>query len=236
MHPCLPAPARQLERLTDLGVARLAGLTAADVARLARALTGATALENAALERRALDGPGADGAPLLVLPGARPSALAPLLQREGKAGFVVADMVDVDDFAPVVPLPGGHAYLVRGVRRGDDLRGATPREAGAALAAAGRTPLTLQEGLHLLLQRGDLLEPGFCFMTIASRKPHRNPRRREAGDVDARTPALWISGGTGREGKARKGAPKLGWCWENNPHSWLGFASGTSRAGLSVPA
>ena len=59
-------------------------------------------------------------------------------------------------------------------------------------------------------------------MTIASRKTN--------GDrLDARTPAIWISGGTGRDGAASKGAPKVGWCWAGNRHTWLGFASASSR-------
>jgi hypothetical protein len=38
---------------------------------------------------------------------------------------------------------------------------------------------------------------------------------------DRRVCALWIS----------KGAPKLGWCWAGNPHTWLGIASCAGRAG-----
>ena len=32
--------------------------------------------------------------------------------------------------------------------------------------------------------------------------------RRPDGRLDSRTPALWISNGTGRDGKDRRGAPK----------------------------
>ena len=28
-----------------------------------------------------------------------------------------------------------------------------------------------------------------------------------------------------------KGAPKLGWCWAKNHHTWLGFASTAGRRG-----
>ncbi|WP_369693045.1 DUF5701 family protein, partial [Dietzia timorensis] len=38
-----------------------------------------------------------------------------------------------------------------------------------------------------------------------------------------------ISGGTGRDGAERKGAPKVGWCWAGNRHTWLGFASAAGR-------
>lgn len=29
----------------------------------------------------------------------------------------------------------------------------------------------------------------------------------------------------GRDGSANRGAPKVGWCWARNRHTWLGFAS-----------
>ena len=40
---------------------------------------------------------------------------------------------------------------------------------------------------------------------------------------DQRVPAFWVS----------EGRPKLGWCWDRNPHTWLGTAScaGASDAG-----
>lgn len=70
-----------------------------------------------------------------------------------------------------------------------------------------------------MLQQHEALVDNHCFMTIGSRRP--KPR----GGYDARTPALWISRGTGRDGKDRRGAPKLGWCWWNNHHTWLGIGS-----------
>ncbi len=63
-------------------------------------------------------------------------------------------------------------------------------------------------------------------MTIGSRL------RKTSGALDARTPAVWISNGTGRDGAARRNAPKVGWCWSGNRHTWLGFASATGRAPL----
>ncbi|MDF2824427.1 MAG: hypothetical protein K0R68_1835, partial [Mycobacterium sp.] len=49
------------------------------------------------------------------------------------------------------------------------------------------------------------------------------------GTLDSRTPALWISNGAGRDGGARRDAPKVGWCWAGNRHTWLGFASVAGR-------
>ena len=53
---------------------------------------------------------------------------------------------------------------------------------------------------------------------------------------DSRTPAVWISNGTGRDGAGNRNAPKVGWCWADNRHSWLGFASAASRIRLTVQA
>jgi hypothetical protein len=202
----LPSPAAQAERLVALGVHERAGLSAADL----RAAAGGTE----------------DGALLVVSPAlAPPSALAPLLRLDGKEGFVVEDMTDVDAFAPIegIELPDGPLYGVLGVERGDELQNRSPDEALPAILDAGRTPLTLGEGIAWLLQCPDVLSRNDCFMTIGSRL------RRPDGRLDARTPALWISNGTGRDGRARRGAPKVGWCWAGNRHTWLGFASAAAR-------
>lgn len=154
------------------------------------------------------------------------SALAPLLRRGEKPGFVVEDMTDVDRFTPAgITLGGDPLYLVEGLERGDDLSNWTPEEALPVLTSRGRSPLLLTEGLHWVLQQPEILERGSCFMTIGSRLTTVN------GRLDARTPALWISNGTGRDGKDRKDAPKLGWCWWGNRHTWLGIASAARRSG-----
>ena len=51
------------------------------------------------------------------------------------------------------------------------------------ILAAGRSPLTLVEGIHWVLQDPDVLERNRCFMTIGSRL------RKANGSYDARTPA-----------------------------------------------
>ncbi|GHG27648.1 DUF5701 family protein [Streptomyces filamentosus] len=206
----LPPLTDQAERLIALGVPALTGIDAGELRAFA---------EKAA--------PGAPAGSLLAVhPDAAPaSALAPLLSLAGKPGFVVVDMEDVDAFAPQgVELPEGPFYLLHAPDRGDHLGNWSPEEALPALTAAGRTPLLLTEGIHWLLQRPEVLERNKCFMTIASRLP------KPGGTFDARTPAIWISNGTGRDGKERKGAPKVGWCWWNNRHTWLGFGSTTGRS------
>lgn len=208
--PPLPPLATQADRLIELGVHELARMSADDLRTFA---------ENAGHE----DG----GALLAVHPDHAPaSALAPLLRRDGKPGFVVTDMPDVDRFAPcTVQLPDAPLYVVTGLDRGDHMANWSPDEALPALTGEDRTPLLLTEGIHWVLQQPAVLERNHCFMTIGSRL------RKANGALDARTPAIWISNGTGRDGRERRDAPKVGWCWWNNRHTWLGFASATGRRG-----
>ena len=208
--PTLPTPREQAERLIELGVLDLAGLPAGRL-------------------RNMTNGFRSEGALVVVHPDlVRASALIPLLRVNGRQGFVVSDMSDVDVFAPIsaVTLPDMPVYLVHDIDRGDAMANWSPDEALPAIGRAGRTPLTLNEGLHWLLQRPETLQRGRCFMTIGSR------RRKPEGSLDARTPALWISNGTGRDGAANRNAPKVGWCWAGNRHTWLGFASAAHRSPL----
>ncbi|MBD8080265.1 DUF5701 family protein [Cellulosimicrobium arenosum] len=212
--PALPHLADQAERLVALGVHTIAGL-GADELRSAAAGLAATAPA---------------GALLVVDPRlAPPSALAPLLRLPARGGeregFVVVDMDDVDRFAPIegVHPPESALYVVTDLDRGDDMANWSPDEALPEITARGRTPLLLAEGLHWALQVPAVVERNRCFMTIGSRL------RKPDGRLDTRTPALWISNGTGRDGRERRGAPKVGWCWAGNRHTWLGFASGAAR-------
>jgi hypothetical protein len=63
----------------------------------------------------------------------------------------------------------------------------------------------------LVTQFPGILVKNHCFMLSGS--------RRTALPGDRRVPALWIS----------ERAPKLGWCWDGNPHDWLGVASAGRR-------
>lgn len=216
--PALPPLPAQAELLLARGVVPAEAL-AADALRDAAAALGRTAPAGSLLVVH----------PRLV----PPSALAGHLRRRTavrggaveRAGFVVVDMTDIDDFAPVpgVDVPDADVYAVAAPDRGDAMANWSPEEAGPAIAARGRSPLTLTEGIHWVLQSPDVLARNLCFMTIGSRL------RRPDGTYDARTPAVWISNGTGRDGSERRGAPKVGWCWWRNRHTWLGFASTGGR-------
>lgn len=202
----LPTLEDQAERLIALGIADQAGIPHEELRRVASS--------------------DAVNALLAIHPDRAPaSTLAPLLKHGDKAGFIVVDMADVDEFTPIpqTAIPASDTYLVTDVERGDHLSNWTPVEALPEIVAAGRTPLTLTEGMHWLLQQPSALERNHCFMTIGSR------RKKANGQLDARTPALWISNGTGRDGLESRGAPKVGWCWAGNRHTWLGFASASLR-------
>jgi len=212
--PPLPPLAEQVARVAELGALALAGLAPED-------LLAAVETEDA------------DGGLLVVRPDLLPaSRLAPLMDRGGRPGFVVTDLQDVDRFCAVdaVAVPSSPVALVAGLDRGDAMLSWSPDEALPAIVGAGRSPLTLVEGITWVLQLPAALEPGRCFMTIGSRL------RKAGGALDARTPAVWISGGTGRDGPARRGAPKVGWCWAGNRHTWLGFASAAGRTAVPFVA
>jgi hypothetical protein len=207
----LPTLDEQADRLISLGIHELGDLSPTQICT-------------------AVSGVDADNALLVVHPERVPaSVLAPFLKHRGKSGFVVEDMADVDQFSPIdksAP-PTSPLYLVHDISRGDEMAGWSPDEALPTITGAARTALTLVEGIHWLLQQPEALARNHCFMTIGSRL------RRPDGTLDPRTPALWISNGTGRDSGIRRNAPKVGWCWAGNRHTWLGFASATRRSPLN---
>ncbi|MGW9430701.1 DUF5701 family protein [Streptomyces decoyicus] len=105
-------------------------------------------------------------------------------------------------------LPEGEVYVAFDIDRGEEFCNVVPQDALAAIAERGRTPLTTEEGIALVTQFPEALAKNKCFSLGGTRFG------------DRRVPALWIS----------KGAPKLGWCWEGNPHTWLGLASAGDRS------
>jgi hypothetical protein len=143
-------------------------------------------------------------------PAAPADKTLPLVVRDGRAAIERLFPHKPDFFRPIPSLEPqpGQAYLLLDVDRGNDSLNAVPKAAQARIAAEGRTPLTIEEGIAVLTQYPEFLQPRRCFMMLGSR-----------GD-DKRVPALWLSG---RQ-------PKLGWCWEGNPHTWLGFASCGGRS------
>lgn len=129
----------------------------------------------------------------------------PLVERDGRAAVEALRPCKPADFRPLadLPIPSGHAYLLMDIDRGNDSLNAVPTAAHVQLTSEGRFPLTMEEGISVVTQYPEFLQPNRCFMMLGSRRS------------DKRVPALWLS--------AKR--PKLGWCWEGNPHTWLGFAS-----------
>lgn len=200
---------RQIEALIDAGVPVESGLSPGD---LRSALDGVRPL----LPDGTTQGFDPSGAPFVAVPAPRSldcEALIPLVTLAGGRVAGVLDRNHGDEglsrYRDVAELgvPVDVPYLLVDIERGEEFCDVRPRDAVTEILARGRSPLTILEGIVLQLVRPDLLVKNRCFMLAGSRRG------------DRRIPALWISGG----------APKLGWCWEGNPHSWLGTASAAAR-------
>jgi hypothetical protein len=128
----------------------------------------------------------------------------------GGAGFTTMADDDLARFSPLpeLDIPTG-PYLLLDVDPGEDTLNVPPAQALPRITAAGRSPLTIAEGLAVLVSDPGVLRGRNCFSLLGSR----------AGDK--RVPALWIS--------ARR--PRLGWCYQGAPHTWLGSASCAGRLG-----
>ncbi|GIG60165.1 hypothetical protein Lfu02_45370 [Longispora fulva] len=199
---------RQVQGLLDLGYPALAGLTAGEFATLV-----APARETV-LARGPMGPATASAVPFALVVRVDPYRSVPLLTLAGKKKPGVVDRNyaegEVARFVPVEDLgvPDVAAYVVFDVERGEEFCDVRPQEAMETIAGRGRTPLTIEEGIAVATHFPATLEKNKCFMLGGSR----------CGD--RRVPALWISAG----------APKLGWCWAGNPHTWLGTASAGARA------
>jgi hypothetical protein len=184
-----PAFDEQAERLRSLGVA-------ADLEPLRPYAEAAIATDPAHLPY------------VLVVQGLELDAAMAAVVAKGKPGRVDMTPVAPHDFAPIDGAePPASAYLLLDVDLGARFRSITPEAALVTLRAEGRTPLTIDEGVSLLLQVPDALHARTAYSLLASRRD------------DQRVPALWMS----------YGAPRLGWCWDRNPHTWLGSASAAAR-------
>ena len=154
--------------------------------------------------------------PFAVVAGAGvvdPARAIGAVTLRGKPGFTDMESDDLARFAPIdgVEVPAGFAYLVTGYDTGPETLNVTPEDALPAIEAAGRSPLTIAEGLAIVLQHPELLRERNCFSLLGSR----------CGD--RRVTALWIK---------RGGRPRLGWCYAGAPHTWLGSASCAGRVGV----
>jgi hypothetical protein len=133
----------------------------------------------------------------------------------GGTGFTTMEAADLERFAPLPELAVPRTpYLLIDVDTGPQTLNRTPAAVLPELTAAGRSPLTVAEGLAVLISDPGVLRSRNCFSLLGSR----------AGDK--RVPALWVS--------ARR--PRLGWCYQGAPHTWLGSASCAGRVTLPAGA
>ncbi|WP_424893379.1 DUF5701 family protein [Streptomyces sp. XH2] len=214
---------RQVRTLTGLGYPAMAGLAPEEFGALVAPLrAGAVAHAGAAAEaggREPCDAEGGRVPFLLVVP----RNLAPIeetmprtvLHRGTRPGFVDRSFEPgaLERFVATreTGLPHDQdagAYLLFDIERGEEFCGAVPHEAMDTIAGRGRTLLTIEEGIALVTLFPRILVKNKCFSLGGSRSG------------DRRVPALWIS----------QKAPKLGWCWQGNPHTWLGMASAGARS------
>jgi hypothetical protein len=196
---------RQVANLIELGYPALAGVTADGLRARLEPLRGAVPGSS--------EPPTRGHVPYVIVLGrrlVRPTQAMPLTVHNARSGFVSGDIQDVDEFPnhASVELPGD-VWLIVDIDRGAQTLGATPEEARARFERAGREPLTIEEGIALLTQYPETLEKNNCYQLSGTQR-------------DRRVPGLWISGG----------APKLGFCWAGNRHTWLGHASCRERIGV----
>lgn len=192
----------QVDRLVALGYARAARLTqGAFRRRLAR-----LGPRFVAAARNKGEVP-----PVLVVartfvPAAK--LIEAIARTDGKPQTVIG-ATELAAYRPIdaLRLPDADAWVLSGIALGGATRGDPPAVARKALADAGRTPLTIEEGLALHTHIADVIGPNRGLSLSGSTRG------------DRRVPALWIS----------KGTPKLGWCYVGAPHTWLGTPSCAAR-------
>ena len=133
----------------------------------------------------------------------------PALHWKATTGWTELTADELATFCPTegVAVPEAAVYLVTDVDTGQETLGVRARDALPAILGEGRTPLTIDEGVSLLALFPGIVRERNAFFLPGSR----------CGDK--RVTALWVS----------KGHPRLGWCWEGNPHTWLGSASAAGR-------
>lgn len=131
------------------------------------------------------------------------------LVQVGKAqGIINMTPVEPKDFYPTknVQIPKGLVYLAIDIDTGRETLNIRPEDALKIILSKKRSPLTIDEGIALITQFPEVLSDKKnynSFQMLGSRRD------------DQRVPSIWMS----------YGKPRLGWCWDRNPHTWLGSAS-----------
>lgn len=136
-----------------------------------------------------------------------------LVERDGKNGVTILRPHTTKNFTIIdeVDLPNSSVYLLVDIDRGKETINVPPNEAMRHIKKENRSPLTIDEGIAIVTHYPEFLIKNNCFSLLASRT-----------GADKRVPAIWINS---------KQEPNLGWCWDGNPHTWLGSASCGMRIG-----
>lgn len=134
-----------------------------------------------------------------------------LVEKDGQQGITKLYPHEPKDFVNRNDenIPTEKVYLVVDIDRGKENRNIAPNKAMDIIKTAQRHPLTIDEGIAIITHYSAFLAKNNCFSLLASRHPKNKC-----------VPAIWIN--------ANK-QPNLGWCWDGNPHTWLGSASCGSR-------
>lgn len=137
-----------------------------------------------------------------------------LASRDGKPGITKLFPLKPEDFEtiPEETIPDQKVYILTNIDRGKDNINLPPNQALSLIRQTNRLPLTIDEGIAVVTHFPEFLQKNNCFSLLAS---------RHSGDQ--RVPAIWINSTK---------HPNLGWCWNGNPHTWLGSASAEQRIGF----
>jgi hypothetical protein len=134
------------------------------------------------------------------------------ISAKGARGLVDMTPFAPEDFHPIdgLNLPAEDVYLLWDIDTGTSALNLSPEASLIAIRERGRTPLTLEEGVMVTFFHPALLTDKQRYNCIQMAGSRRG---------DQRVPSIWFS----------KGAPRLGWCWDRNVHSWLATASAARR-------
>lgn len=198
--------ARQLETLIELGYPAAAGMGERTFRRRLAPLA-------ESLAEHTFDvAPGAHRAPFVIVVNRELVPIEESMRRTalpGGSGFIDMTGSDLSTYHPIegAGVPLATPYVAVSLDTGAEFLNVAPSDALPSILGRGRSPITIEEGIALITHHPELLRKNACFSLAGSR----------CGD--RRVPALWIS----------NRRPKLGWCWNGNPHTWLGSASCESR-------
>ncbi len=224
MHSMTAELDRQVRNLHELGYPKLAGMSKGQLDSLVRPLRDlvpdvlSAEGPDAGTDAGTDAGAGSGRIPFVVVVT---SALVPTVDAVhrwsvgDRAGFTDME-AELPEYRPIegLEVPADPVYLLLDVDTGADTLGIRPDDALPRIREAGRTPLTIDEGVALVTHFPEVFGERNAFQALGSRAPNK------------RIPSFWIS----------KGAPRLGWCWAGNPHTWLGAASAGRRRGQRVAA